>query len=474
MSRPLAARPLTHADNTPQHLRTSLFESIHSRGVSLELSTPPVRKGPLIFAAIASDISPPDNSPVVGISANTNTDMDIDIKASGSASPARRTPDHDDHDEMRAHARGYPSPPVEYVSLDQTGTRRVPSLSSSGHGHGRVSSSGHGYGHEHGRSSFETGRMSLSEATVPPTRKMSRAGSTVRTMTATTTVPETPNSKTRTLTKARSRSRPPTPASSSTSHAPRLPAQELSSEALFSEDALFFDADPFAKVEGVQVVKTHTVSCEDEPVPAIPLTPPTRPKSPLTPESPENYKTARTQRRGQWLEKMRPPVAADAVVQQEVMSKEAELLQREEEARVRMEEEKRLKEEEERRVKEEELRLEEEKRRLEEQRLKEEEEERLRREATVYPIVKHMSDASLLPHLLTYLTFSDWLSLYGATKEIRELFENRALRECVLEHFLGTVAYSTWKFEWAEPLALSLKVSLAHSDMTHLTPHRRT
>lgn len=413
----------------------------------------------------------------MGLSANTNANIDIDSRAPVSASPARRAADHDDHDETHAHARGYPSPPAEYLSLNQTGTRRVPSLSSSGHGHvhgyghGRVSSSGHG--HEQRHSSFETGRMSLSEATVPPARKTSRAGSTVRTMTATTTVPETQNSKTRTLTKARSRSRPPTPASS-TSHAPRLPVQELSSEALFSEDALFFDADPFAKVEGVQVVKTHAVSCEDEPVPTIPLTPPTRPKSPLTPESPENYKTARTQRRGQWLEKMRPPVAADAIVQQEVMNKEAEFLQREEEARVRMEEEKRLKEEEERRVKEEELRLEEEQRRLEEQRLEEEEKERLRREATVYPIVKHISDASLLPHLLTYLTFSDWCSLYGATKEIRGLFENRTLREYVLEHFLGTVAYSRWKFEWAEPLALSLKVSLAYSDVIHLTPHRRT
>lgn len=143
------------------------------------------------------------------------------------------------------------------------------------------------------------------------------------------------------------------------------------------------------------------------------------------------------------------------------MSKEAELLQLEEEARLRKEEEKLQKEEEERRVEEERLRLEEEERQLEEQRQEAEEKERLRREATVYPIVQHLSDVSLLPHLVTYLTFSDWCSLYGATKEIRGLFESRVLREYVLEHFLGTVGYSSWKFEWAEPLALSLKVSLA-------------
>jgi hypothetical protein len=192
---------------------------------------------------------------------------------------------------------------------------------------------------------------------------------------------------------------------------------------------------------------------------AVPMVPSTRPKSPLTPESPEGYKAARAHRRGQWLEKTRPPVAADAVVQLEVMSKEAELLLSEEEARVRCEEEKRLKDEEESRRLEEERRVDEETRRVEEQRWREEEAERIRREATVYPIVMHMSDASLLPYLMTYLTFSDWCSLYGASKEIRALFESRVLREFVLEHFLGTVGYSKWKFEWAEPLALSLRVS---------------
>jgi len=282
--------------------------------------------------------------------------------------------------------------------------------------------------------------------------------------TTTDRAPETQNSKPRMLTKSpRSRSRPLTPSSSP----PKLQAQNLSSEPLFSDDSLFFDADPFAKAEGVQVMKAHAVlssakndGAADEPAPAVPLTPPTQPKVPLTPESPDDYKSARALRRGLWLEKARPPIATDASVQQEVMSKEADLLLREEKERLRKEEEKRQKEEEERRVKEEQQRLEEEKRRLEEQRLKEEEEERLRREASIYPIIKHLSDASLLPHLLAYLTFSDWCSLYGAAKQIRGLFESRVLREYVLEHFLCTIGYSRWKFEWAEPLALSLKVCL--------------
>jgi hypothetical protein len=236
--------------------------------------------------------------------------------------------------------------------------------------------------------------------------------------------------------------------------------KKISMEALFSEDTLFLDEDPFKKVEGVQVVKMSG----EEAAGARPVTPlPPRPKSPLAPDSPEDYQSARTQRRGQWLEKTRPPVVADAAAQQEVMSKEAELLQEEEEVRLRKAEEERRKEEK--------VRQREDKERAEteaaEKRLKEEadekqrlEEELARKPPTFYPIVSHLADASLLPHLLAYMTFGDWCALYAANKEVRNVFESRVLREYVLEHFLGTVGYQRWSFEWAEPLALSLKVSL--------------
>lgn len=280
-------------------------------------------------------------------------------------------------------------------------------------------------------------------ARIPPMRKLNRATSKE-------------SLKPRVLTK----SRPPTPSSSgpSPSSVPaKLVLKKISMEALFSEDTLFLDEDPFKKVEGVQVVKMFG----EEAAGARPVTPlPPRPKSPLTPESPEDYQSARNQRRGQWLEKTRPPVVADAAAQQEVMSKEAELLQEEEEARFRKAEEARRKEEEVRQ-REDKERME---REAEEKRLKEEadekqrlEDELARKPPTFYPIVSHLADASLLPHLLACLTFGDWCALYAANKEVRAVFESRVLREYVLEHFLGTVGYQRWNFEWAEPLALSLK-----------------
>lgn len=275
----------------------------------------------------------------------------------------------------------------------------------------------------------------------PPTvRKLSRATSKE-------------SLKPRVLTK----SRPPTPSSTSPSSVPPRLLTKLSMEALFSEDTLFLDEDPFKKVEGVQVVKG--CGSEEGGVTSRPVTP-SRPKSPLTPDSPEDYKSARTQRRGQWLEKTRPPLVADAIAQQEVMNKEAELLYEEEEVRLRKADEVRRKEEEVRQ-REEEERMEKE---AEAKRLKEEaeekqrlEEELARKPPSFYPIASHLADASLLPHLLAYLTFGDWCALYAANKEVRAVFESRVLREYVLEHFLWTVGYKRWSFEWAEPLALSLK-----------------
>lgn len=371
------------------------------------------------------------------------------------------------------------------VGLVRGGSERInASTQGQGQGQGRVLASGPvGYspfafeaGSGTGRRvSLDVGSGRSSDAVPPPSRLRVSSDASAR-------MPPPPPAPMRKLNRATSKeslkprvltkSRPPTPSSStSTPSAPaKLVLKKVSMEALFSEDTLFLEEDPFKKVEGVQVVKMCgseegtvrpvTPSRPKSPLPPRPKSPMARPKSPLTPDSPDVYKSARTQRRGQWLEKTRPPLVADVIAQQEVMSKEAELLQEEEDVRLRKAEEVRRKEEE-ARQREEEERMEKE---AEEKRLKEEaeekqrlEEELARKPPTFYPIVSHLADGSLLPHLLAYMTFGDWCALYAANKEVRVLFESRVLREYVLEHFLRTVGYRRWSFEWAEPLALSLK-----------------
>lgn len=367
----------------------------------------------------------------------------------------------------------------ERVSLVRGGSEHitVASASAQGQGQGHVVASGQAGTSGRGPFAFEAGRRvsldvgsgrssdapigRLSDTAPAPSRLRVSSDASAR------IPPPTPVRKLNRATSKESlkprvltKSRPPTPSSSgpSPSSVPaKLILKKISMEALFSEDTLFLDEDPFKKVEGVQVVKNSG----EEAAGSRPVTPlPPRPQSPLTPDPPEDYQSARTQRRGQWLEKTRPPVVADAAAQQEVMSKEAELLQEEEEIRLRKAEEVRCKEEEVRQ-RENKERME---REAEEKRLKEEadekqrlEEELARKPPSFYPIVSHLADASLLPLLLAYLTFGDWCALYAANKEVRAVFESRALREYVLEHFLGTVGYQRWGFEWAEPLALSLK-----------------
>ncbi|KAG2031114.1 hypothetical protein BDR03DRAFT_139118 [Suillus americanus] len=556
------APPNTYA--IPPRPNTQPLQLNLNRSTSIELSAAPIRKGPLIFAAMAigqgqvASIGQQENlSPNQNPNSSTNqrtsviqlqnalagsqrqqapiinhqqaptfiSSHDNSVNATCISAPsARRVVDHNHG------THSYPSPPAEYISLDRAGGRvNVPSVpstertpvplsaaststpfgsdrvglvrggserinaSTQGQGQGRVLASGPvGYspfafeaGSGTGRRvSLDVGSGRSSDAVPPPSRLRVSSDASAR-------MPPPPPAPMRKLNRATSKeslkprvltkSRPPTPSSStSTPSAPaKLVLKKVSMEALFSEDTLFLEEDPFKKVEGVQVVKMCgseegtvrpvTPSRPKSPLPlrpkspmARPKSPMARPKSPLTPDSPDVYKSARTQRRGQWLEKTRPPLVADVIAQQEVMSKEAELLQEEEDVRLRKAEEVRRKEEE-ARQREEEERMEKE---AEEKRLKEEaeekqrlEEELARKPPTFYPIVSHLADGSLLPHLLAYMTFGDWCALYAANKEVRVLFESRVLREYVLEHFLRTVGYRRWSFEWAEPLALSLKVS---------------
>lgn len=155
----------------------------------------------------------------------------------------------------------------------------------------------------------------------------------------------------------------------------------------------------------------------------VPLPPDTPPSSvpeqlPPSPVTPDDYKTARRQRRGQWLEKVPPPAVAEMVAKQQCETEEQQC----------------------------------------------EAEEQPREPTpppTYFPIMAFMSDANLLLLLLSYLSYSEWLQLYSANKQIQDLFQSRTLREFVLERYLCTIGYSKWNYEWAEPLALSLKASSA-------------
>lgn len=549
--------PSTYA--MPPRPNTQPLQLNLNRSTSIELSAAPIRKGPLIFAAMAigqgqvASIGQQENlSPNQNPNPSTNQRTSIiqhQTTLAGSqtqqapmiinqrqhqqastpinqrdnsvnptcisAPSARRIVDHD-HGTL-----SYPSPPAEYTSLGLAGGRglNVPSVPSTERafvplsaastgapftsdrvglvrgGSERVSASAQGQGQGQGRilASGPVGRGPFaSEAGVgrrismdvgsgrssdAPTGRSSDVGPAQSRLRVSSDAsahmpPPAPLRKLSRVTSKESlkprvltKSRPPTPSSStSTPSAPaKLVLKKISTEALFSEDTLFLEEDPFKKCDGVQVVKMFG-SEEGAARPVTPSRPksplPARPKSPLTPDSPEDYKSARTQRRGQWLEKTCPPLVADVIVQQEVMSKEAELLQEEEAVRLRKAEEVRRKAEEASQREEEERMAKE----AEEKRLKEEaeekqrlEEELARKPPSFYPIVSHLADASLLPHLLAYLTFGDWCALYAANQEVRVLFESRVLREHVLEHFLGTVGYKRWSFEWAEPLALSLK-----------------
>ncbi|KAF8552807.1 hypothetical protein OG21DRAFT_1337324 [Imleria badia] len=357
----------------------------------------PLRKGPLIFAAMSAVPGPVSRTPM--------------------ASPTGGN--------MHVY-NPYPSPPAEFASLEPSPpSRRNGPVSSVFRGPPQVDLRSHG-----GPVISPTWNSTELPPLAHKSSKSSLRMAVERTASAVSrgdTGPE--HARPRVLTKAR----PTTPQKPGTSGHKVLAAPG---------DPLLLDDDPFARAEGVKMLKPRTssgdcssaslrasngdiFSSEDghaPPVPKAPLTPASSEDAlmpenfPPTPVTPDNYKTARQQRRGQWLEKAPPPAVADVVAKQ--FLDEAQEQPREPTP-----------------------------------------------PPTHFPIMAFMSDANLLPLLLPYLSYSEWLPLYSANKQIRELFQSRILREFVLERYLGTVGYWKWNYEWAEPLALSLKASL--------TPHLR-
>ncbi|KAJ7267410.1 hypothetical protein C8J57DRAFT_1469634, partial [Mycena rebaudengoi] len=68
-----------------------------------------------------------------------------------------------------------------------------------------------------------------------------------------------------------------------------------------------------------------------------------------------------------------------------------------------------------------------------------------------------LSVAGVESALLEYLSFYDWCILSAVTKGIRSLLvQSTELREVALERYLRTVGYSRWAWNNADPLALSL------------------
>ena len=371
----------------------------------------PVQRGPLIFAAMAATPQPS----VVGRSANRHI-----------------------------HPQNpYPSPPTEYASLEMSPSARYASVP---RGPTQPDPRWHqGLGIS----------PALQPTELPPLARTSSKNSLVRVAIERTPSASTKgdtgsdHSRPRVLTKAR----PTTPQKPNTSPSQKMPS--------LPGDPLLLDEDPFARVEGVRMLQPRTgsssgtdtpssysaslgpskedgVSSEEGQAKAPGTPPPTAPTAPLTPSSvnevsaptdtpppcapgqapptpttPDHYKTARQQRRGLWLEKVPPAAVAEVVAKLEQDSEPIEEPPR----------------------------------------------EPTPPPPTYFPIMAFLSDAHLFPLLLSYLSYSEWLPLYSANKQVRALFQSRLLREFVLERYLGTVGYSKWNYEWAEPLALSLKAS---------------
>jgi hypothetical protein len=77
----------------------------------------------------------------------------------------------------------------------------------------------------------------------------------------------------------------------------------------------------------------------------------------------------------------------------------------------------------------------------------------------LYTMIDLISDPQLLSSLLTFFSFYDWCVLSSLSNEIRMLLiQTPVLRETVLERFLKTVGYSRWVWDGPDPLLLSLQV----------------
>ncbi|KDR79455.1 hypothetical protein GALMADRAFT_1241203 [Galerina marginata CBS 339.88] len=75
-----------------------------------------------------------------------------------------------------------------------------------------------------------------------------------------------------------------------------------------------------------------------------------------------------------------------------------------------------------------------------------------------FTLVKFLSDPHFLSTILTFFTFYDWCVLSAISKEIRVLLvRTPALKEVVLESHLRTIGYSRWIWDDQEPLTLSLQ-----------------
>lgn len=143
---------------------------------------------------------------------------------------------------------------------------------------------------------------------------------------------------------------------------------------------------------------------------------------PPTPPSPEDYARARTQRRGNGLDKSRAPLPPPPITHEdhETMS-QAEIVQQPTEPEEPP-------------------------------------------EPACYPLISHIADPVLLSNLLCYLAYFEWCQLSAVSKDVRRVVsENRELEELVLERYLRTVGYDRWSWKQLEPLQLSLQVSTSSS-----------
>lgn len=194
---------------------------------------------------------------------------------------------------------------------------------------------------------------------------------------------------------------------------------------------LALDDDPFAKTEGVKLIKASAKDgssakqrTRDDPgassssiegvaiegAPSVSgdpqyVSPPRQnalgPVTPPSPVSPDDYRSARSRRRGEGLEKSRPSGVSDIPIGRD-------------------------------------------------------------RPAEPFPLDLYLSDPHLLSSLLAYLSFYDWCILSSVSKRIRLIFiQSNVLKEEVLERYLQTVGYSRWAWDVVEPLPLSLTVSLS-------------
>jgi hypothetical protein len=276
----------------------------------------------------------------------------------------------------------------------------------------------------------------------PSLPAMSRPSAAPITIAIPDPLPPTPHTP-RTLTK----SRPTTPQRKASSAAQQQPSPSFTGrdpdEALSPRSrasTLMLDDDPFAKVEGVRMLKPSVSPAPPPPpsptdsqpsptrteiaVPDAPstprveagfdaadrlgivnITPPQKVRNPHSnvnappsPVTPEDYRNARSRRRGDHLEKA-PPLSVAGIEVRET------------------------------------------------------------RMPGPFPLAACIMNPQLLSALLGYLSFYEWCILSAVTKEIRvRLVQTPELREAALERYLRTIGYSRWAWDDPDPLELSLLV----------------